>query len=43
VRGLIEVSGADDPDDPKAVPLRRRLRALLDEDGSEAVDPGEIE
>ncbi|HEX4840756.1 MAG TPA: ABC transporter ATP-binding protein, partial [bacterium] len=45
VREMLDVSQIDDPDDRAAEPVRRRLRALLDDSGEEPedIDPGRFE
>jgi sulfonate transport system ATP-binding protein len=44
IREVIDVSHVEDPDDRAAEPVRRRLRALLDDsEEPEDVDPGRFE
>ena len=44
IREMIDVSHVEDPDDPQAEPIRRRLRGLLDDsEEPEDVDPGAFE
>lgn len=45
VREVLDVHHIDDADDPAAEPIRRRLRALLDDSGEEPedIDPGRFE
>jgi NitT/TauT family transport system ATP-binding protein len=45
VREIIDVSHIEDPDDPAGEPIRRRLRALLEDAGEEPddIDPGRFE
>jgi NitT/TauT family transport system ATP-binding protein len=44
IREMIDVSHIEDPDDQASEPIRRRLRALLDDsEQTEDVDPGAFE